>query len=120
MKRYCILVFLLTAFLAAGVFSQLANAQVLYGSVVGLAEDASGGGIPGATVTITNRATGQTHEAKTDAEGRYLIGNVQPGQYDVKITANGFRTQTKTDLTVEANTVSRGARKLEVGSLNDQ
>src|SRR5713101_1141672 len=112
-------VFLLLALLAAGTFSQTANAQVLYGSVVGLVEDPSGGGVPGASVTITNKATGQTHEAKTDAEGRYVIGNVLPGQYDLKITANGFRTQTKTDLRVEANTVSRGDLKLEVGSLTE-
>jgi len=120
MTLRCNVVFLCAAFLAAGAFSQTANAQVLYGSVVGIAEDPSGGGVPGATVTITNRATGQTHEAKTDGEGRYLIGNVLPGLYDVKITANGFRTQTKTDLIVEANTVSRGDLKLEVGSLTEQ
>ena len=120
MTLRCNVVFLCAAFLAAGTFSQTANAQVLYGSVVGIAEDPSGGGVPGGTVTITNRATGQTHEAKTDGEGRYLIGNVLPGLYDVKITANGFRTQTKTDLIVEANTVSRGDLKLEVGSLTEQ
>src|SRR6266571_1625149 len=120
MTLRCNVVFLCAAFLAAGAFSQTANAQVLYGSVVGLAEDPSGGGVPGATVTITNKATGQTHEAKTNGEGRYLIGNVLPGQYDLKITANGFRTQTKTDLRVEANTVSRGDLKLEVGSLTEQ
>src|SRR5947209_6799523 len=120
MKSRYKLVFSLAAFLAAGTYSQTANAQVLYGSVVGLAEDPSGGGVPGASVTITNKATGQTHEAKTDAEGRYVIGNVLPGQYDLKVTANGFRTQTKTDLGVEANTVSRGDLKLEVGSLTEQ
>ena len=91
MTLRCNVVFLCAAFLAAGTFSQTANAQVLYGSVVGIAEDPSGGGVPGATVTITNRATGQTHEAKTDGEGRYLIGNVLPG------------------LALEAVRVSRGA-----------
>src|SRR2546423_6004213 len=111
MRQKLLLVFM--SILLAAVSLQPVNAQVLYGSVVGLAEDPSGGGVPGASVTITNKATGQTHEAKTDAEGRYFIGNVLPGQYDVKVTANGFRTQTKTDLGVEANTVSRGDLKLE-------
>src|SRR2546427_12318413 len=88
-------VFLCAAFLAAGAFSQTANAQVLYGSVVGIAEDPSGGGVPGATVTIKKRETRQTHEAKTDGEGRDLIGKCLPRLYEVKITPNGVRTETK-------------------------
>src|SRR5260370_12205546 len=114
------LLFVFVSILLAAVSLQPVSAQVLYGSVVGLDEDPSGGGVPGATVTITNRATGQNHDAKRDAEGGYCIGNVQPGRYDLKITASGFRTETKTDLLVEANTVSRGDLKLEVGSLTEQ
>src|SRR5260370_9327459 len=102
------LLFVFVSILLAAVSLQPVSAQVLYGSVVGLAEDPSGGGVPGATVTVTNRATGQTHEAKTDAEGRYAIGNVLPGRYDLKITASGFRTETKTALLVTATTASRG------------
>src|SRR3982074_50873 len=118
MRQKLLLVFM--SILLAAVSLQPVNAQVLYGSVVGLAEDPSGGGVPGATVTVTNRATGQTHETKTDAEGRYAIGNVLPGRYDVKITADGFGRETETDLLVEANTVGSGDMKLAVGSLTEQ
>lgn len=96
-----------------------AAAQVLYGSVVGLLQDSSGGAIPGATVMITNKETAQTHETKSDESGRYSISNVQPGQYDLKITANGFSPQARTDVGVSVNTVSRLDLTMEVGSLTE-
>ena len=98
----------------------IAEAQVLYGSVVGLVEDPSGGAVPGATVTVTNTATGQTYDAKTDASGRFSVGNVMPGQYDVKTTAQGFKLQTQTNVTVSANTVTRENIRLEVGGVAEQ
>ena len=98
---------------------QPASAQVLYGSVVGLAEDPSGSAIPIATVSITNKQTGQTLESVTDDSGRYSIFNVLPGTYDLKIAAKGFQTQTRTDIGVTANTVSRVDIRMEVGTVSE-
>lgn len=109
------------ALLALATFSvRLAPAQVLYGSVVGLVEDPSGGAVPGAAVTLTNKGTGQTYDAKTDDLGRYSVGNVMPGDYDVKISASGFKVQTHINVTVSANTVTRENFGLEVGALAEQ
>ena len=96
-----------------------AVAQVLYGSVIGVLEDASGGLIPNATVSLTNKGTGQTYEAKTDEGGRYLISNVLPGSYDLKVTNAGFKTETYRNLGITANTVTRQNTRLEVGSTTD-
>src|SRR5689334_10650496 len=92
-----------------------ANAQVLYGSVVGVVTDPSGSAIPNAEIALTNRGTGQNYNSKTDESGCYSIGDVLPGGYDLKITANGFRTYTRTDLVVTANTVARAEVRMEVG-----
>ncbi|HUS07609.1 MAG TPA: carboxypeptidase-like regulatory domain-containing protein [Bryobacteraceae bacterium] len=45
------------------------NAQVLYGSVVGNAMDASNAPVPGAVVPITSRETSQSGEAVTNESG---------------------------------------------------
>ena len=97
-----------------------AAAQVLYGSVVGLIEDATSSAMPNASVTLTNKGTGQTYEGKTDEGGRFSIPNVLPGDYDVKVAAQGFRTLSRTDVRVTANTVTRSDFKMEVGSLTEQ
>src|SRR5690242_20192035 len=80
------LVALLAALLTMGLTPGLASAQVLYGSLVGAVNDQNGAVIPGATVTITNKSTGQTREAATNESGEYSINNILPGDYDVKVT----------------------------------
>lgn len=96
------------------------DAQTLYGSVVGLVEDQSGGAVPGTKVTISNQETGQTYESVTDASGQYNILNVLPGKYDVKIALQGFKSQTRTNVIVSPNLVIRTNFKMEVGSLSEQ
>ena len=98
---------------------QPAAAQVLYGSVVGAVTDPSGAVIPGATVTLTNKATGLKQDDKTDEGGRYSFVNVPPGKYDVRVTATGFRTFVATEFDVTPNTVHRVDTKLEVGQITD-
>ncbi|PYQ76129.1 MAG: hypothetical protein DMG04_04890 [Acidobacteria bacterium] len=74
--------------LAVGL-ATIAEAQILYGSVVGVVRDGTGAVMPGATVTIVNRDTNLTRETTTNSEGAYSIINVLPGPYDVKVTLAG-------------------------------
>ena len=97
-----------------------ASAQSLYGSVVGLVEDPSGAAIVQATITLTNKATGQVYEAKADESGRFLVGNMMPGDYDLKVGATGFKTQTRTDIRVSAAALTRADFKMDVGAISEQ
>ena len=97
-----------------------AHAQVLYGSVVGTVTDQSQALIPGATVTITSKATGVSRETTSDQGGRYSFGNVLPGNYDLKVVAKGFRTSAVNNVDVSPNTVGRVDLRLEVGQLTEQ
>ncbi|MDX2029624.1 MAG: TonB-dependent receptor [Blastocatellia bacterium] len=105
--------------LIAGTMADIASAQVLYGSVVGNVADQNGAVIAGATVTLTNKGTGQVREASTNAEGEYSINNVLPGTYDVKVTKQGFTTYTKTDQIISANNVTRVDLALKIGNVSD-
>jgi hypothetical protein len=97
-----------------------ANAQVLYGSIVGTVEDPTGAVVPGATVTITNPTTGATREIKADDQGRYSVPNLQAGSYELKVASQGFRTLTRTGIEISINTVTRVDAKLEVGQMTEQ
>jgi hypothetical protein len=48
---------------------RISQAQVLYGSIVGSLQDATGSAVPNAAITITNKETGQTREGASDALG---------------------------------------------------
>src|SRR5204863_7007481 len=106
-------------FLALG-YVHRADAQVLYGSVSGSITDQSGAAVAKAHVIVTNRATSVTREADSDETGRYRITDVPPGDYDLKITASGFRLLTQTHLLVTANTVTNADAKLQVGEMSQQ
>src|SRR5271167_950583 len=75
------------------------------GGITGTVADPSGAVIPGVPVTATSEATNQTFGASTDDTGRFLIGNLQPGIYDLSITAQGFSTYKQTNIVVEVGLV---------------
>ncbi len=97
-----------------------ASAQSLYGSVVGQIEDPSGAAIVQSTITLTNKATGQVYEGKADETGRFLVPNMTPGDYDLKVSATGFKTQTHTDIHVSAASLTRSDFKMDVGAISEQ
>ncbi len=97
-----------------------ASAQVLYGSVTGTITDQSGAAVPKAHVVVTNIATGVARETDADENGHYLITDVSPGSYDLKVTSSGFKPLTQKNLTVTANTVTNADVGLQVGAISEQ
>src|SRR5688572_8049372 len=84
---------------AAAVFSSPANAVAQIGqtaTLTGTVVDASGGVLPGATVTVTGEAViGGSRTAVTDGNGLYRFPALPPGTYSVKVELAGFRTITQ-------------------------
>src|SRR6266576_1792158 len=101
-------------------FGQSAGAQVLYGSVTGTVSDQSGAAVAKAHLTVTNRATGVARETDADENGHFLITDIPPGSYDLKVTATGFKPLTQTNLTITANTIKTVDIGLQVGSVSEQ
>src|ERR1700722_17866690 len=77
---------LLLSLLPMGTFAQGETTS----GIVGQVTDATGAGIPGATVTVSNRETALQRTAKTDDEGRFNFPQLNPGTYSVKVEAEGF------------------------------
>ncbi len=96
-----------------------ARAQVLYGTLVGAVQDASGAAVPGATVTITNTDNNQARQAVTGDTGAYNFPNVLPGPYRVGVQAAGFQAFTQEGVTVTINTVTRLDVQLQLGQINE-
>ncbi|HKX00196.1 MAG TPA: TonB-dependent receptor [Bryobacteraceae bacterium] len=99
-------------------FLQPAAAQVLYGSLVGQVNDASGAAVPGALVVVTQEQTQLIRKVATDASGRYTLPTLTPGDYQIKITAPGFKTFAKENVGVTLNSITRVDASLQVGQVN--
>ena len=70
-----------------------AQSQATTGVIEGVVTDASGGVLPGVTVSLRNTATNYEQVQVTDADGRYRGVLLPLGPYEVKATLSGFATQ---------------------------
>src|SRR5580704_19404191 len=84
-----------TLFLLGSVWSALLVHAQSTGTILGTVADESGAVIPAATVTITNKATGATRSLTSNAQGLYSAPALEPGQYEVRVAIQGFRTLVK-------------------------
>ena len=107
---------LLTAILLF--FSHFLSAQTVTGMITGSIADPSGLAVAGATVTLTNEATGVRRVQNSSATGDFVFSAVLPGQYTVAVEAKGFKRVEKQHLNITASErLSAGQFALEVGSL---
>ena len=92
-----------------------ANAQTETGQIVGTVTDPSGAVVPGATVTVTSAATSASRSVTTGNDGSFVVTNLLPATYRVKVEAQGFKTSVQP---VELNVGARVGLdlKLEVGA----
>src|SRR2546421_12062619 len=87
--------FLLLA--SANAFAQAgATAQIS-----GVVKDASGGVLPGVTVTATQTDTGLKRDATTETDGSYSLLNLPPGPYRLEAMLQGFRSFQQTGIVLQ-------------------
>jgi Carboxypeptidase regulatory-like domain len=77
-----------------------ANAQRQLGAIQGTVTDQSGGVLPGVTVTVVNKDTGESRTAVTNESGIYRLQSLDPGRYDVSAELSGFNKATRNDVIV--------------------
>src|ERR1044072_9419181 len=66
------------------------SAQVTTGDIKGHVTDSQGKVVAGATVTVTDKATGRSRTTTTNDSGDYTITQLIPGHYEVAVEAQGF------------------------------
>ncbi|HZP07556.1 MAG TPA: carboxypeptidase-like regulatory domain-containing protein [Terracidiphilus sp.] len=70
------------------------------GSIQGVVTDQSGAVVPGATLTLTNDATGQKQTSTSNGEGIYNFGALPPGNFTLVVERSGFATKTYNNLQI--------------------
>ena len=103
-----------TILTAAPAWAQLSTAEIN-----GRVTDSSGAVLPGATVTMTQTATGLTRSVVTDASGAYLISNLPTGPYRLEVSLQGFRSYVQTGLVLQVGATPTVNATLAIGALEE-
>ncbi|MGC8792519.1 MAG: carboxypeptidase regulatory-like domain-containing protein [Bryobacteraceae bacterium] len=95
-------------------------AQGTTSRVLGLVQDPTGAAVPGATVQLTNEATGAVFTTRTSETGAYVFEAVQSGRYTITVEAAGFKRFVSRGNEVTIGQPTTVNVKLEVGALVEQ
>ena len=109
---------LATAALLACTVPPSLRAQVLYGSITGNVTDKSGLAVPSAKAEALNTGTGIAKQTTTDTAGAFALNDLQPGIYQLTISASAFGKAVQNNIQLEANTVRRVDVSLEVAQVS--
>lgn len=114
--RFLVLVFSVLAMLGG-----VSLAQVTSGTMFGVVKDPTGAVVPGATVTVHSEAIGVTRTVATTGNGDFVVSNLPPATYTVKVEARGFKTTEKQGIVLSAaDRLNAGDFNLQVGAASEQ
>ncbi|PYP84467.1 MAG: hypothetical protein DMF61_19875 [Blastocatellia bacterium AA13] len=100
------------------VFRATTFAQSSKGVLVGTVKDPTGAVVAGATVKVTNSATGVSRETAT-TDGGYRLEALDPGTYRLDVMADGFKKAARENIVVEAAQTGTIDFALEVGAQSE-
>ena len=78
-----------------------ALSQTTTGRILGTVTDATGATLNGAVVTVTDTQRGTVRTLTTESSGAYAAANLQPGVYEVRVEAKGFKTVKRESIQLE-------------------
>src|SRR5271163_4129813 len=99
----------------AGIFAVSALGQST-ATLSGTVTDPSGALVTNAHVTIRSLATGLERAVVTDDAGIYVAPSLQPGDYQVSVTASGFGMDTIEKVTLDVDARVTVNAKLSLAS----
>jgi hypothetical protein len=110
----------LVVILGAGVADPAhASAQAVTGTLLGNVNDASGGAVPGATVTAREVQTNVSRSVVTTETGYYIFPSLQNGTYTIEAELQGFKKVIRQAVKLDVNTTVRVDLVLEVGQVSE-
>jgi hypothetical protein len=106
------------AVLALCLFCATAFAQGGQGSLSGSVAGPDGN-IAGATITAKDNQTGKEQTVQASSDGTFTIATLEVGTYTVTVTAPGFKTNTITNVKIDAGRPYSLNAVLEVGNISE-
>jgi Carboxypeptidase regulatory-like domain/TonB dependent receptor len=94
------------------------QAQVSGATLSGTVTDSSGALVAKAAVVIRNTDTGAVRSVTTNGEGFYSAPNLNPGNYEVKVTAKGFSAMLQKNIVLTVSAQQTFSPVLAVGMVD--
>jgi hypothetical protein len=94
-------------------------AQGSTATLSGVVIDKDGGVVPGASIVVKNKATGETVSATTNTSGAFTVPTLGAGTYTVTVALTGFKTVVHDNVRLLAGTAPSLKTTLEVGALSE-
>jgi hypothetical protein len=105
---------------AMALLHSVAFGQVITGTISGTVRDSSGAVLPGTTIQVQNTDTGVGRTVTSDARGYYTAPNLNPGNYEVSSSLEGFQTEIRRGITVNVGQAAVIDFSLRVGAVSER
>jgi hypothetical protein len=104
-------------FSAAGI----AAAQTITGTITGTVRDPGGLAIAGGEIKLVQQGTAAVRQSLTGDRGNFVIGSLEPGSYDLFVSASGFKRYEMKSVMLSASEIQAVPEiVLEIGAVADQ
>ncbi|HEY2431582.1 MAG TPA: TonB-dependent receptor [Vicinamibacterales bacterium] len=105
--------------MAAGAPRAFAQGSNTKATLTGVVQDASGGVVPGASVTVRNTATGVVNETISNETGAFAVAALDTGTYEATVSLQGFKTFKAEKIVLTPGATANVTAKLEVGGTEE-
>ncbi|HUK24622.1 MAG TPA: carboxypeptidase regulatory-like domain-containing protein [Terriglobales bacterium] len=117
-ERSSLLVAILVALATCLLLPNSAAAQAT-AAINGTVRDQGGAVIADATVVLHNRDTNLNRTVTTNSVGVYVIPDIQPGNYDLRVTRTGFSPAVKSGIALLVNQTATFDFTMQTGTVNE-
>jgi Carboxypeptidase regulatory-like domain/TonB-dependent Receptor Plug Domain len=95
-------------------------AQKFTGTIRGVVTDNSGAVVSSAQVLVSNDATGDVRDVKTNESGEYVALELNPGTYTVNVKQSGFKEFVSKGVVLNVSSITVVNAQLQVGNVTEQ
>jgi hypothetical protein len=98
---------------------QAAQAQAVYGGIIGTVTDPQGAAVANAKVTVLDQRKGTSDTTTTNESGNYSVTHLIPDVYTVRTESKGFKISQQKDVVVDADASARVDLQFQVGGTSE-
>ena len=99
--------------------ASLCFGQANLATLTGVVTDTGGGVIPGAEVTVINTGTANSRDLTTSAVGTYTFPALNPGDYQLIVTSEGFQQHVEQGIILRTGDNRRLDVELQLGQVTE-